>query len=140
MPDATAQRAVAPCDVTMSHFCGIDVGASAAKLVLIDGGGSVVARALRRSGVAYAAAAEACLTEALASAGLERGDVAHAVSTGYGRHNVPWASDSSTEIACHVKGIVHHVNRSPIGHARHDEVSQLGQRRAGVERVREKLT
>ncbi|HPA21016.1 MAG TPA: acyl-CoA dehydratase activase [Verrucomicrobiae bacterium] len=96
----------------MSHYCGIDVGASAAKLVLIDGDGKIVARALRRSGVAYAETAEACLTEALASAGLRKEDVAHAVSTGYGRHNVPWAGDSSTEIACHGKGIFHYYQKA----------------------------
>ncbi|MCC6355001.1 MAG: ATPase [Verrucomicrobiae bacterium] len=96
----------------MSHYCGIDVGASAAKLVLIDAGGKVVARALRRSGIAYAETAEACLAEALAGAGLSRDDVAHTASTGYGRHNIPWANDSSTEIACHGRGVFHHFPRA----------------------------
>lgn len=96
----------------MSHFCGIDVGASAAKLVLINGEGKVVARALRRSGIAYAETAGACLTEAIEGAGLRREDIARTVSTGYGRHNIPWADDSSTEIACHGKGIFHHFPRA----------------------------
>lgn len=96
----------------MSHYCGIDVGASAAKLVLIDEDGRSVARAMRRSGVSYGDTAEACLTDALADAGLRRDDVANAVSTGYGRHNVPWANDTSTEIACHGKGIFHHYGKA----------------------------
>jgi sugar (pentulose or hexulose) kinase len=45
----------------MAYFCGIDIGASAAKLVIIDEGGRTVAQALRRSGVDYADAAERCL-------------------------------------------------------------------------------
>lgn len=96
----------------MSHFCGIDVGASAAKLVIVDGVGNIAARAVKRSGVAYAASAEACLKEALAAAGLAREDITHAVATGYGRHNVPWATDTSTEIACHGKGVYHHFRRA----------------------------
>lgn len=96
----------------MSHYCGVDVGASAAKLVLVDEDGRVVGRALRRSGVAYAETADACLDEALSQAGVGREALAGAVSTGYGRHNVPWANDTSTEIACHGKGIYHHYGKA----------------------------
>jgi len=85
-------------------YCGIDIGASTAKLVLLDEGGQVVARALRRSGVDYAGAAEQNLAEALAAAGLRREDVARTVSTGYGRDNVPFADSQMTEIACHGYG------------------------------------
>lgn len=112
MADAVASTTIFPGDAIVSHYCGIDVGASAAKLVLVDGEGKVVARALRRSGIAYAETAEACLSEALASAGLARECVAYTVATGYGRHNIPWANDSSTEIACHGKGIYRHFPRA----------------------------
>jgi len=95
----------------MRCFCGIDIGASAAKLVLIDEGRQVVARALRRSGVNYAEAAEQNLAEALAAAGIPRADVARSVSTGYGRDNVSWASARMTEIACHGKGAFFHFRR-----------------------------
>jgi predicted CoA-substrate-specific enzyme activase len=95
----------------MRYFCGVDIGASSAKLVLIDEGGKPVARAVRRSGVDYAATADACLAEALASAGVARGDVTASLSTGYGRDNVPWADGRMTEIACHGKGAYHHFPR-----------------------------
>jgi predicted CoA-substrate-specific enzyme activase len=97
----------------MSCFCGIDIGASTAKLVLIDGEARVLARAMRRSGIDYAAAAEANLAEALAAAGLTRADVACTVATGYGRDNVPWADASRTEIACHARGAWHDL-RQPM--------------------------
>ena len=93
------------------HFCGIDIGASTAKLVLVDDGGQVVARAIRRSGVDYAAAAEANLAEALATAGVAKDQVAGSVATGYGRDNVPWAGARMTEIACHGKGAYFHFPR-----------------------------
>jgi len=55
----------------MATFCGVDIGASATKLVLLDDGRRAVARSLRKSGVDYAGAAEACLAAAR-EAGLTR--------------------------------------------------------------------
>jgi len=123
------------------YFCGIDIGASAAKLVILDADRQVVAKSIRRSGVDYAATAEQCLAEALAAAGLtgnkvtrRQGDkvtghpltpspphpltpapttlLAASVSTGYGRDNVPWVDGRATEIACHGKGAFHHFRRA----------------------------
>ncbi len=92
----------------MAYYCGIDIGASAAKLVLIDEQQSVVARSICRSGVDYARSAQQCLDEALAASGVSRDGVAAALSTGYGRDNVSWADGKMTEIACHGKGAYHH--------------------------------
>jgi (R)-2-hydroxyacyl-CoA dehydratese activating ATPase len=118
-------------------YCGIDIGASAAKLVLIDENQRVVARSIRRSGVDYAATAERCLTDALAAADLagkrdegpgNRDEDQHphssfilhpssfplagSLSTGYGRDNVPWVDGTATEIACHGKGAFHHFHQA----------------------------
>ncbi len=95
----------------MRYTCGIDIGASSAKLAIVDETGKIVGRALRRSGVDYAAVAERNLTEALAEAGLKREDIARTVSTGYGRDNVPWADSKVTEITCHARGAWHHFRR-----------------------------
>ena len=95
----------------MPYFCGVDIGASAAKLVIIDEKGRTVARALRRSGVDYAEAAARCLEEALAAAGLTKEHLGACVSTGYGRDNVPWADARRTEIACHSRGAWFHFRR-----------------------------
>lgn len=92
----------------MNCFAGIDIGASAAKLVLIDEQRQVVARSLRHSGVDYAATARHALDEALAEAAMDRSHIVGAFSTGYGRDNVAWAQQSRTEIACHGKGALHH--------------------------------
>jgi predicted CoA-substrate-specific enzyme activase len=96
----------------MPYFCGIDVGASATKLILADEGARTLAKTVRRSGVDYAETAKRCLAEALSAAGLARADVARSLATGYGRHNVPWADDTMTEIACHGKGAWHHFRRA----------------------------
>ena len=93
------------------YFCGVDIGASATKLVLLDEGGQVLARALRPSGVDYAGTAAGCLKEAMEAAGLA-GEPALTIGTGYGRDNVAFAAESRTEIHCHGTGCFHEVGRS----------------------------
>ncbi len=96
----------------MSYSCGVDIGASATKLVLVDEDGRTLAKAIRSSGFDYAAAALSCLDEALGSGGLARDDMAAACATGYGRDNVPWATRTMTEIACHGKGAHFHFPKA----------------------------
>lgn len=95
----------------MEYFCGIDIGASAAKLVVVDRTGRTVAKTVRRSGIDYARTADGCLADALADAGLSREEIAGSLSTGYGRDNVPWTGGKMTEIACHGRGAHHHFRR-----------------------------
>jgi predicted CoA-substrate-specific enzyme activase len=90
----------------------VDVGASATKVVLIDADELVRARTVRPSGVDYAETARQCLESALAEAGgASANDVGATVATGYGRHNVPFADSTLTEIHCHGLGVFHHVPR-----------------------------
>jgi len=93
------------------YFCGIDIGASAAKLVIVDRSRRIVAKEIRNSGVNYAETAELCLTDALAAAGLRKQQIAGSLSTGYGRDNVSWVDGKITEIACHGKGAFFHFQR-----------------------------
>ena len=95
----------------MRYFCGVDIGASAVKLVIIDQEGRTLARAVSRSGVDYGQSADRCLAEALTAAGLQRQQLERSVSTGYGRNNVPWVCGTMTEIACHAKGAYSHFRR-----------------------------
>ena len=89
-------------------FCGVDVGASSTKLVLLDQDCGVRSRSIRRSGVDYTATARACLDEAVDAAGGEAIHVRRTVSTGYGRRNVDFADDVRTELSCHGVGCYHH--------------------------------
>jgi (R)-2-hydroxyacyl-CoA dehydratese activating ATPase len=96
----------------VGYYCGIDIGASAAKLVIIDSNGRIAARALRRSGVDYAQTARACLDNALEHSGIAESEIAGVFSTGYGRDNVPFAGGKMTEIACHGMGAFHTFRRA----------------------------
>jgi predicted CoA-substrate-specific enzyme activase len=92
-------------------YCGVDVGASATKLVLVNGRKEVRAQELRLSGVDYKSTAQECLVKALMNvAPTEK--VVRTVSTGYGRSNVDFADAFLTEIHCHGVGSYHHLPKA----------------------------
>jgi predicted CoA-substrate-specific enzyme activase len=93
-----------------ASYCGVDVGASATKLVLIDAEARVKAMVVQPSGVDYEATARSCLERALEQTSVEQ--VAQTVATGYGRRNVPFADSAVTEIHCHGVGCYHHFGRA----------------------------
>ncbi len=95
----------------MEYYCGIDIGASAAKLVVIEPSGRIVARNIGRSGFDYAGTAEELLSGVCAAESLDRSKIVRSLSTGYGRDNVPWADGKMTEIACHGKGAYFHFHK-----------------------------
>ena len=85
---------------------GIDIGSTAAKAAVVDGGGfgGVDVRAANR--VLLGRCFER-LREALAAAGYDvAADDVRVVATGYGRVAVPYAHKVVTEIACHGTGAV----------------------------------
>jgi predicted CoA-substrate-specific enzyme activase len=94
------------------YYCGVDVGASTAKVVIIDRDGNILGRALAASGMDFEQAAEDCLAGALSEAKLDRKAIAGTVSTGYGRRNVEFSDRHKTEIACHGKGCYFHFPRA----------------------------
>jgi len=88
-------------------FAGADVGSSRTKVVLLDPDNDIIGYGVRKSGTSFSGTAEACLTDAPEMAGRGREDIVHAVSTGYGRKNVAFATEDKTEIACHARGCYH---------------------------------
>ena len=83
---------------------GIDIGSTAAKAMVLDGGETVFSTVVP-TGFSSVDAAER-LASLLAEAGfpVEGGRV---VATGYGRVSVPYASKTATEITCHGRGAAH---------------------------------
>ncbi|MDM7998346.1 MAG: acyl-CoA dehydratase activase [Acidobacteriota bacterium] len=84
-------------------FGGIDIGASATKVALLNDGRGLLASDIRKTGVSFETCAQEAMEAALASCGRKFGDLSRVVSTGYGRHNVKFAHGTRTEIACHSK-------------------------------------
>ena len=85
-------------------FVGADVGSSRTKVAVMDSGKQLLGYAIKKSGIDFTATVQECLERSLKMAGAKPADVVNAVSTGYGRKNVPFATDTKTEIGCHGSG------------------------------------
>ncbi|GLI37783.1 ATPase [Geobacter hydrogenophilus] len=94
--------------MTNPLFIGLDIGASRTKVAVIDMNGSLMGHAVNKSGTDFSLTAAACLDRALEMAGATRSRVLRAVSTGYGRTNVSFITNTSkTEIGCLARGCHH---------------------------------
>lgn len=89
-------------------YLGVDLGASAVKAILMDDEGRILARAIVSTGLDFACAGEATVSQVLAEAGYGLGDVRGAVATGYGRKNLAIPCVTLTEISCHARGAYHY--------------------------------
>ena len=88
-------------------FAGVDVGASRTKVAILDSNKNLIGYAVKKSGTDFSATAEACFASSLKMANVKEEDISDAVSTGYGRKNVPFCRENKTEIGCHAKGCYH---------------------------------
>jgi len=88
---------------------GVDVGAATAKTVIMSDG-KILGQAVIPTGDRIITAAEKVTRLALEKAGMWRDGFGfktnfdYVISTGYGRHGVPFANKAVTEIICHAKG------------------------------------
>lgn len=92
---------------SQSIFVGVDVGASRTKVAILDSDRKLIGHAVKKSGTDFAATAEICFESSLRMANVEKQNIVEAVSTGYGRNNVPFCRETKTEIGCHAKGCYH---------------------------------
>jgi predicted CoA-substrate-specific enzyme activase len=92
-------------------FCGVDVGASATKVAIIDAADQLVASDVRKTGVSFELCAEEAMNAAMDGCDLGGAKPERIFATGYGRHNVAFAHGTRTEIACHSKAAHHFFPR-----------------------------
>lgn len=85
-------------------FAGVDIGSVTAKVVLVNGG-KMIASEIQPSGGSYSVAFTSVLEAALRKAGLCRGDVAGAVSTGVGAGAVSIAASQTSDVSCQGIGL-----------------------------------
>ncbi len=87
-----------------SHFLGVDLGSTTAKVVILDETGAVEAAEVVQMGAVSRAGCSRATERALAAAGIARADVSAAIATGYGRRLVEGVDRTFTEITCHARG------------------------------------
>jgi predicted CoA-substrate-specific enzyme activase len=83
---------------------GVDLGSTAIKAVLLEGGTDVVARRSAPTGHHARLSAEQLVSAMLAEAGVASEEVAHTIATGYGRLYYESADREVSEITCHARG------------------------------------
>ena len=93
----------------MKIYAGIDIGSCTTKAVVIDENANIICSHVRRSGIDYKTVARESLDIALGGRGIDGVSI---VATGYGRHNVSFANQAKTEIACHAKGAYHYCPKA----------------------------
>lgn len=91
-----------------SIYVGVDIGSSRTKVAVLDQAKNLIGRGVLPSGTDFEQSAVDCLQIALKMADAEKGDIVGAISTGYGRKNVPFVDGHRTEISCHGAGCYHY--------------------------------
>jgi predicted CoA-substrate-specific enzyme activase len=83
---------------------GIDIGSATGKAVIIKDG-DIVGKHITKSTVNPLTTAEEVMGQALHQAGLPSVEhLENVICTGYGRLQIPFASENMSEITCHAKG------------------------------------
>ena len=88
----------------MTFAAGIDVGSTYTKAVILNEGHEIAGKAMINTGFQLTKAARQAFDQALEKAGLDAKDVAYTVATGFGRHQVPFADVSVTDLTASARG------------------------------------
>lgn len=83
---------------------GIDAGSATTKAVLVKSGRSI-AYNIRPTAFDFISAAEMAYKDVLAHAGIDKTDIDHIYSTGYGRNSIKFADKAISEITAHALGV-----------------------------------
>ncbi len=91
-------------------YVGVDSGSWNTKAALLDAGGRLVATAIVRTGADVRSAAARAVEDLLRRAAVDRSAVAALWTTGFGRHAIPDATSSRTELDAHARGALQYVS------------------------------
>ncbi|MBU1022939.1 ATPase [bacterium] len=89
-------------------YCGIDIGASATKIVLMNSSRDLLGHHVTLSGPDTASIADECRDIALDKLDMTPDSITKTCSTGYARDDVNFTDFTRTEISCHSKGCLHY--------------------------------
>lgn len=94
------------------YFAGIDIGASAIKVIVINEKKEIVSKSVCKSGIDLAASSQMMLEEARHSITPPPVNITRIVSTGFGRNNLSFAPRTITEISAHSKGVYYYFPKA----------------------------
>ncbi len=88
----------------MTYVAGIDVGSTYTKAVIVDQEYQILGQSMKNTGFQLGKAARNALDQALEKAAVNADDIAYTVSTGFGRHQVPFSDVSVTDLTASARG------------------------------------
>ena len=88
----------------MTYTIGIDVGSTYTKALIISDDLRIVGKALAHTGFKLAEISRKLFNQSLEQAGLKETDIAYVVSTGFGRHMVPFSNVVVTDLTASARG------------------------------------
>ena len=106
---AQPSRTPEPKPMNKHLFAGIDSGSTTTNMVVLDANETLLAFSIVRTGPRAQMGAQAALEDVCKQLNIKKEDFAAIVATGYGRNNIPFATDTRTEITCHARG-AHFLN------------------------------
>jgi len=91
----------------MTYTLGLDIGATYSKAVVVNDDSEIVARCMEPTGYRLAEVSEQLRRDVVAEAGLTADDVDYVISTGFGRHLVPFRDTQVTDLTAAARGASH---------------------------------
>ncbi len=88
----------------MSYVIGVDVGSTYTKAVILSPEKEVVGHAMTSTGFKLDKASEKVFDKILKDSGLTKDEIGYAISTGYGRHMVPYRDITVTDLTATARG------------------------------------
>ncbi|MCP5101604.1 MAG: 2-hydroxyglutaryl-CoA dehydratase [Chloroflexi bacterium] len=91
----------------MIFTAGIDVGSTYTKAVILNDNLEIVSKGIVNTGFKLAEAGKRALHLALDQAGMQQNDISYIVSTGFGRHQIPFRDVNVTDLTASAYGATH---------------------------------
>ncbi len=88
----------------MKYTAGIDVGSTYTKSLILDEENKIAGKAMIKTGFQLAKAAQEAYSNALSEINLKEDDISYIVSTGFGRHQVPFKDIAVTDLTASARG------------------------------------
>jgi predicted CoA-substrate-specific enzyme activase len=86
------------------YTAGVDVGSTYTKALVLADDDRIAGCALQPTGFKLAEVAERALAEACRAAAIDRGDIAYAIATGFGRHQMASSDMQVTDLTAAARG------------------------------------
>jgi predicted CoA-substrate-specific enzyme activase len=88
----------------MTFTLGLDVGSTYTKAIVLSDERKIIARHIEATGSRLNETAQRARDKVLAEAGLKLKDIAYIITTGYGRHQVPFRDFQVTDLTATARG------------------------------------